>query len=148
MISLIQRVTHANVIVDDKIIAQIAEGILALIGIEKADQIPIAEKLLDKILNFRIFADQNGKMNLNLTDIKGGLLLVPQFTLAADTKQGTRPGFSTAMPPQASEQLFNHLVTYAKANYAHIAIAIGQFGAHMRINLCNDGPATFMLACN
>lgn len=143
MLALIQRVSHASVAVDNKTIDQIAQGILALIGIEKSDSEKQADRLLEKILTYRIFDDANGKMNVSLRDIKGGLLLVPQFTLAADTKSGTRPGFSTAMPPDESKKLFAYFTGLATQNYSDVAT--GEFGANMQVSLCNDGPVTFLL---
>ncbi|MDI1351579.1 MAG: D-aminoacyl-tRNA deacylase, partial [bacterium] len=118
-------------------------GIMALIGIEKTDMQIHAEKLFNKIVNYRIFPDNNGKMNLSLKDIQGGLLLVPQFTLVAETTKGTRPGLSKGMPPQEGEQLFEYLVEYAQNNY--LSVATGCFGAAMLVRLCNDGPVTFIL---
>jgi D-tyrosyl-tRNA(Tyr) deacylase len=143
MFGLIQRVTRAAVSVDKQIIGEIDQGILALIGIEKTDTQKEAQRLLEKMLNYRIFEDADGKMNLSVRDVKGGLLLVSQFTLVADTKSGTRPGFSTAMAPGESKQLFAYLVQYAGEQYA--PVASGQFGAYMQIELCNDGPVTFLL---
>jgi D-tyrosyl-tRNA(Tyr) deacylase len=143
MLGLIQRVTSASVSVDNKTIGSIQHGILALIGIEKTDTEQHADKLLDKIIHYRIFDDADGKMNLNVKDVKGGLLLVPQFTLVADTKSGTRPGFSTAMAPEPSKILFDYLITRSQS--LPIPTACGQFGAHMAVSLCNDGPVTFML---
>lgn len=143
MIGLIQRVNSASVSVDNKIIGAIQEGILALIGIEKTDTEKEAEKLLNKILNYRIFEDADEKMNLSVKDVKGGLLLVSQFTLVADTKTGTRPGFSTAMAPEPSKKLFGYLVKTAYE--MHQPIATGEFGAYMQVSLCNDGPVTFLL---
>ncbi len=143
MIALIQRVTQASVSIDQRVIGAIQQGILGLIGIEKTDTEANADKLLDKILAYRIFEDAEEKMNLSVRDVKGGLLLVSQFTLVADTKTGTRPGFSTAMPPEPSKQLFRYLVQ--KAQEKHRPIATGAFGAYMQISLCNDGPVTFLL---
>lgn len=143
MIGLIQLVTHASVVVNANIVGNIKQGILALIGMEKTDTEKEAAKLLDRILNYRIFNDENGKMNLSLHDVKGGLLLVPQFTLVAETNKGTRPGFSVGMPPSDAEKLFNALVVYAKQRYEHVAC--GEFGAYMQVSLCNDGPVTFIL---
>lgn len=143
MIGLIQLVTHANVIVENKTVAAINRGILALIGIEKTDTEQHAEKLLDRVLNYRIFDDENGKMNLSLATIQGELLLVPQFTLVAETQKGTRPGFSIGMPPEEGEKLFAYLVKYAKNHYPKIESGI--FGANMQVNLCNNGPVTFWL---
>lgn len=143
MIALIQRVSWATVSVEGKTIAEIKKGILALVGIEKTDTEKQVGKLIDKILNYRIFEDTAQKMNLSLRDIKGDLLLVSQFTLVADTHSGTRPGFSTAMPPTDSKVLFHTLVTSAKKKWQRVES--GEFGAHMQISLCNDGPVTFSL---
>ena len=143
MLSLIQRVTSASVSINQEIVGSIQHGILALVGIEKTDTQKQAERLLERILTYRIFNDTHKKMNLNLQDIKGGLLLVSQFTLVADTKSGTRPGFSTAMQPEQSEPLFNYLVQLAKQK--HALVSSGQFGADMQVSLCNDGPVTFLL---
>jgi D-tyrosyl-tRNA(Tyr) deacylase len=143
MLALIQRVTEASVTVDEKIIGKIQRGILALIGIEKTDTKQQADKLLERIISYRIFDDAAGKMNLNVQNVNGGLLLVSQFTLVADTKNGTRPGFSTAMSPAESKILFEYLVT--KARTLAMPIATGLFGAHMAVSLCNDGPVTFLL---
>lgn len=143
MLGLIQRVSFASVTVNDAVIGEIHHGILALIGIEKTDDEPSAIRLLEKILQYRIFSDDNGKMNLNVKEVQGGLLLVSQFTLVADTKSGTRPGFSTAMAPEASQRLFQFLCE--KAQKTHQPVATGEFGAHMRVSLCNDGPVTFLL---
>lgn len=143
MISLIQLVSQAAVVVDKQQIGAINKGILALIGLEKDDNESAADKMLNKILNYRIFQDTAGKTNLSLIDIKGGLLLVPQFTLVADTGSGTRPGFSKGMPPQEGKILFEYLVNFAKNTYPHTQT--GQFGAYMQVSLCNDGPMTFIL---
>lgn len=144
MLGLIQRVTYAKVDVDGQTIAQIQHGILALIGIEKSDTQTEANRLLDRILTYRIFTDQNSKMNLSLIDISGELLLVPQFTLVADTQTGTRPGFSIAMEPHKSSELFSYLTT--TAHFKHPKTTKGLFGADMKITLCNDGPVTFLLS--
>lgn len=143
MIALIQRVQHASVVVDGNTIGAIDEGILALIGVEKDDDETKAKRLLERLLNYRIFADSDDKMNLSLRDTNGGLLLVPQFTLAADTQKGNRPSFSSAASPEQGQQLFNFFV--AQANKAHEKIATGQFGADMKVSLLNDGPVTFWL---
>ena len=143
MLGLIQRVSSASIIVNNKTIGAISLGILALIGIEKTDTEKHADRLLEKILGYRIFEDANEKMNLNVQDVKGGLLLVSQFTLVADTKTGTRPGFSTAMPPEQSKLLFEYLVKIA--GQKHQSVATGGFGAYMQVSLCNDGPVTFLL---
>jgi D-tyrosyl-tRNA(Tyr) deacylase len=144
MIALIQRVSHAKVEVEQHIIGQIAQGILALIGVEKDDQKSNADRLLERLLNYRIFSDNEGKMNLNVKAIKGELLLVPQFTLAGDTRKGNRPSFSTAATPQVGQELFDYFVSQAKKS--HASIETGKFGADMQVSLCNDGPVTFWLS--
>lgn len=143
MIALIQRVTSAQVVVEKQVIGKIEQGILALIGVEKADQESNAERLLERLLSYRIFSDADDKMNLSVRDIQGGILLVPQFTLAADTRKGKRPSFSSAAPPQLGTALFDYLVQQARENYP--AIETGKFGADMQVSLCNDGPVTFWL---
>jgi D-tyrosyl-tRNA(Tyr) deacylase len=143
MHSVIQLVTHAEVRVNGSIVGAIQTGILALIGIEKTDSKKEVEKLFNKIINYRIFRDSEGKTNLSLKDIHGGLLLVPQFTLVAETAKGMRPGFSLGMPPEEGKRVFEYFVNYAKQNYP--AIASGIFGEYMQVSLCNDGPMTFML---
>ncbi|GAA0419122.1 D-aminoacyl-tRNA deacylase [Cocleimonas flava] len=143
MIGLIQRVTHANVVVEDKEIAKIDQGILLLLGVEKEDTEENAKNLLDKILNFRIFEDEIGKMNLSLLDITGSLLVVPQFTLPANTQKGTRPSFASAAPPQLGNELFDYFVSIASNKVSKLQT--GQFGADMKVSLCNDGPVTFWL---
>lgn len=143
MIALIQRVTSASVKINNTVASQINHGILALIGVEKNDTEAKAENLFNRILTYRIFEDENEKMNLSVKDISGDILLVPQFTLAADTHKGTRPGFSTAMAPNDSDTLFSYLVNYAQCHYPKISS--GVFGAYMQITLCNDGPVTFIL---
>ena len=146
MIALIQRVTEAKVVVNTKCIGEINQGVLAFIGVEKNDTQEQVIRLLDKILSYRIFADSNDKMNLSVQDINGGILLVPQFTLAADTQKGCRPSFSSAAPPQLGEELFEEFVLQAKNKYEFIET--GQFGADMKISLLNDGPVTFWLQVN
>ena len=143
MIALVQRVNYAKVLIEDQLYSGIDKGMLALIGIEKKDTNTTADKLLDKILAYRIFADSEGKMNLSLTDVEGGLMLVSQFTLAATTGKGLRPGFSSAMPPQDAKVLFESLVSSAKEKYA--IVSSGQFATNMQIALENDGPVTFSL---
>ncbi|MDP1604536.1 MAG: D-aminoacyl-tRNA deacylase [Legionella sp.] len=143
MISVIQLVTHGNVKVDNVIIGAIQKGIVALIGIEKTDTEKDVEKLFNKIIHYRIFPDSAGKTNLGLKDVQGGLLLVSQFTLVADTTKGLRPGFSKGMAPERGKELFEYLVAHACQNYP--LVASGQYGANMQINLCNDGPMTFIL---
>ena len=143
MIALIQRVEESKVVVDGETIGEIEQGIMALIGVERGDDVASADKLLKKILSYRIFSDDDGKMNLSVEAINGGLLLVPQFTLAADTKSGMRPSFSSAAPPKLGEELFDYLVTKAKAAYEKVET--GKFGADMKVHLINDGPVTFTL---
>lgn len=143
LIALIQRVSRAGVTVDDRMVGEIGRGILALIGVERGDDVPRMERLLERVLTYRIFEDDAGRMNLSLRDIGGGLLLVPQFTLAADTQKGTRPGFSTAEPPEAARAMFDTLVE--RARQSHPTVATGEFGAHMHVSLVNDGPVTFWL---
>ncbi|MGH8150696.1 MAG: D-aminoacyl-tRNA deacylase [Steroidobacteraceae bacterium] len=143
MIALLQRVLRAEVRVEEQRIAAIEQGILALIGVERDDRPASADRLLERILTYRLFADGEGRMNRHLGDVRGGLLLVPQFTLAADTRKGTRPGFSTAAAPEAARALFGCLVDAARAR--HSPVATGEFGAHMRVELVNDGPATVWL---
>lgn len=143
MKALIQRVRGARVEVGGEIVGAIDQGLLALVGIEPQDTPASVAKLLKKLLNYRVFSDAEGKMNLSLTDVEGGLLLVSQFTLAADTKSGLRPSFSTAAAPGLGEQLFDHLVTLARAQ--HPQVATGRFGADMQVHLVNDGPVTFLL---
>ncbi len=144
MIGLIQRVTRADVRVAGEIVGAIDRGILALIGVRKGDDVAAADRLLERLLGYRIFPDAAGRMNLSLRDLdSGGLLLVPQFTLAADTHKGTRAGFSTAAPPELAEHLFNHLL--ARARSTHVSVSAGIFGADMQVSLVNDGPVTFWL---
>ncbi len=143
MYALIQRVLSSSVAVNEKTIANIEHGILAFIGIAKDDTINEAKRTLEKILNYRIFQDDNNNMNLSVKDINGGLLLVPQFTLAADTKKGLRPSFSSAKPPNEAQPLFLDLTEHAKNVYDKVAC--GEFGANMQVHLINDGPVTFML---
>ena len=141
MIGLLQRVTQASVSVDNGIVGQIDKGLLVLVGVQKQDTEQSASRLLERLLGYRVFPDNEGKMNLSLQEIKGGLLLVPQFTLAADTRKGMRPSFSSAAPPEIGKQLFNYLVELARAQYHDVAT--GVFGADMQVALVNDGPVTF-----
>ena len=143
MLGLIQRVSSAFVIIDNEEIAKIDKGILLLLGIQKNDDKDDAEKLLMKTLQYRIFPDLDGKMNQSLSDIAGELLIVSQFTLAADTRKGLRPGFSSAAPPDRAESLYNYFLSLAKNK--HPIVQHGQFGANMNVTLTNDGPVTFML---
>ena len=143
MIALIQRVSRAQVDVADRKVGAIERGVLALIGVQRGDAPATAERLLERVLRYRIFPDPQGRMNLSLRDVRGGLLLVPQFTLAADTSKGTRAGFSPAAPPEVAQELFDHLVRLARAAYG--PVETGEFGAHMQVALVNDGPVTFWL---
>ncbi len=143
MIGLLQRVTQASVTVNGDIVASIDSGLLVLIGIEKNDSEKNAERLFQKIISYRVFADDKDKMNLSLQDVQGGLLLVPQFTLPADTRKGLRPSFSSAAPPELGKQLFELLTDHAHKNYA--TVERGIFGADMKVGLVNDGPVTFWL---
>ncbi len=143
MIALLQRVSHADVHVGSQQVAEIQQGLLVLIGVERGDAEADADRLLDRILTYRVFSDDNDKMNLSLKDIHGGLLLVPQFTLPADTRKGTRPSFTPAAPPEQGEALFEYLVSQARIN--HPSTAAGHFGADMQVRLTNDGPVTFWL---
>lgn len=143
MITIIQRVTTAKVTVNNQDIGKIDTGIMALVAVEKADTEKDAQRLLERILNYRIFADSDDRMNLSLRDINGGLLLVPQFTLAADTQKGNRPSFISAAPPEKGKELFDYLQQLAKQTYAKVEF--GQFGADMQVALVNNGPVTFTL---
>ncbi|GGE70238.1 D-aminoacyl-tRNA deacylase [Massilia psychrophila] len=143
MIALLQRVSHASVVVDGAQIGAIDAGLLVLVCAEKGDTEREADALLAKLLAYRVFGDDAGKMNRSVTDVGGGLLLVPQFTLAADTNSGTRPSFSPAASPQHGLRLFDHFVARARAR--HPLVATGRFGADMKVALTNDGPVTFWL---
>jgi D-aminoacyl-tRNA deacylase len=143
MIALIQRVTRAEVTVDSQTVGAIGRGILALVGVRRGDTAASADRLLERVLTYRIFPDEQGKMNLSLRDIQGELLLVSQFTLAADTQKGTRAGFSTAAAPEDARRLFDYFLDRARA--VHGAVASGVFGANMQVSLVNDGPVTFWL---
>lgn len=143
MIGLLQRVAQANVMVDGTRIAEISSGLVVLVGVQPGDDEAIAARLLDRILGYRVFNDEHGKMNRSLRDVDGGLLLVPQFTLAADTNSGRRPSFSSAAPPAVGHALFDKLVESAQQAYGQVAC--GRFGADMQVNLTNDGPVTFWL---
>lgn len=143
MIGLLQRVSEASVHVDGECIARIGAGLLVLIGVQPRDDEASAQRLLDRLLGYRVFADEAGRMNRALRDTGGGLLLVPQFTLAADTRSGTRPGFSTAAPLAQAHALFATLVE--RARHVHADVGSGRFGADMRVALINDGPVTFWL---
>lgn len=143
MKGLLQRVTGARVEVAGEVVGAIDQGLLVLVAVEPGDTQANAAKLLNKLLNYRVFSDAEGKMNRSLADIGGGLLLVSQFTLAADTQNGLRPSFSTAAPPALALALFDHLLTEARR--LHPRVESGRFGADMQVHLVNDGPVTFML---
>ena len=143
MKGLIQRVRQARVEVAGEVVGAIDQGLLVLVGVEREDDQARADKLLHKLLNYRVFSDEQGKMNRSLKDIGGGLLLVSQFTLAADTRSGLRPSFSSAAPPAQGEALYDYLL--AQARDQHPLVACGRFGAEMQVHLVNDGPVTFVL---
>lgn len=143
MIGLLQRVQNAKVCVANEQIANINQGLLVFVGIERGDTQTQANRLLTRLLGYRVFADNDDKMNLSLQDINGGLLLVPQFTLAADTHKGMRPSFSSAASPQQGQNLFDYFCSQAKQQ--HNVVETGQFGADMQVTLTNDGPVTFWL---
>ncbi|GFM66379.1 D-tyrosyl-tRNA(Tyr) deacylase [Pseudomonas cichorii] len=142
MKGLLQRVRSARVEVAGEVVGSVDQGLLVLVGVEPQDTQASADKLLHKLLNYRVFSDDDGKMNLSLRDVGGGLLLVSQFTLAADTRSGMRAGFSKAAPPALGAQLFDYLLSQARI--AHPVVAAGQFGADMQVHLVNDGPVTFL----
>ncbi|MGD2082313.1 MAG: D-aminoacyl-tRNA deacylase [Chromatiales bacterium] len=143
MIGLLQRVRQARVEVEGRTLGAIDRGLLVLVGVQKDDSPSRAERLLERLLGYRVFPDGQGRMNLSLTEVGGGLLLVPQFTLAADTRKGTRASFSSAAPPVQGERLFHYLVERARAR--HHGVETGAFGADMQVALINDGPVTFWL---
>jgi len=143
LIGLLQRVSTAHVDIAGQRVARIERGLLVLVGVEPRDSERHADRLLERLLGYRVFPDSEGRMNLSLQDIGGGLLLVPQFTLAADTRKGTRPGFSSAADPQIGAHLFGYLCSQAADQYA--PVGCGQFGADMQVSLTNDGPVTFWL---
>ncbi len=142
MLGLIQRVTEASVVINGQVHGEIGLGLLLLLGVQKEDTQESAEKLLSKIVNYRVFNDEKGHMNLSLIDVKGSLLIVSQFTLAADTHKGLRPSFSAAAPPKLAERLYNGFIEAARQ---FVPVETGQFGADMKVSLTNDGPVTFQL---
>jgi D-aminoacyl-tRNA deacylase len=144
MLALIQRVTEAKVVVDGDTVGAIGPGLLALVGVEPGDGPAQVAKLGNRLLRYRVFSDDAGKMNLSLADTGGGLLLVSQFTLAADTSSGLRPSFSTAAAPAEAEQIFGELAAYCRLKHSK-PVETGRFGAHMIVSLVNDGPVTFLL---
>ncbi|MEZ2745589.1 D-aminoacyl-tRNA deacylase [Halopseudomonas bauzanensis] len=143
MKGLLQRVSQARVEVAGEIVGGIDQGLLVLVGVEPQDDRASADRLLHKLLNYRVFSDTEGRMNCSVQDVQGGLLLVSQFTLAADTRKGLRPGFSTAAPPQQAAELFDYLVRQAREQWPQVAT--GRFGADMQVHLVNDGPVTLLL---
>jgi D-tyrosyl-tRNA(Tyr) deacylase len=143
VIGLLQRVSQASVVVDGGNVAKIDLGLLVMIGIEKDDGVKQAARLLDRLLTYRVFSDKEGRMNFNVHDAGGSMILVPQFTLVADTSQGNRPGFSRAAPPEISGTLFAHLISLGKLST--VPVFSGSFGKTMQVSLCNEGPVTFWL---
>jgi D-tyrosyl-tRNA(Tyr) deacylase len=143
VIALLQRVSQAQVSVEGNLVGSIGAGLLVLLGVRPADDEPAARRLLERLLQYRIFSDDAGKMNLSLVQVQGELLLVPQFTLAADTAKGLRPGFSTAAPPEQGRRLFDFFVQAARERLGQVQT--GVFGAHMQVSLTNDGPVTIWL---
>ena len=146
MIGLLQRVTQASVSVEGEVVGSVDRGLMVLIGVERNDTEAQADRLLERLLGYRVFSDADDKMNLSLKDVQGGLLLVPQFTLAADTQKGARPSFSSAAVPEQGQQLFGYLLSQAQQVYTNVAS--GRFGADMQLSLTNDGPVTFWLQVN
>lgn len=146
MRALLQRVRRASVTIDDRLVGSIDQGLLVFLGLEPGDCAETGEKLLERMLNYRVFSDDQGRMNRSVRDVSGAVLLVSQFTLAADTSRGLRPGFSTAMPPQEAEPLFTRLYGYLER--AHSPVSGGSFGADMQVSLVNDGPVTFLLTAS
>lgn len=147
MIALLQRVSEASVTVEDagklRVTGAIGIGLMVLVGVERGDTTKQADRLLERLLSYRVFPDEQGRMNLNLRQAGGELLLVSQFTLVADTAKGNRPGFSTAAAPETGRRMFDHLLARARAELGHCES--GEFGSHMKVSLVNDGPVTFQL---
>lgn len=143
MRALLQRVSGASVTVAGNNVGEIDQGLLVLLGLDKGDNRTAADRMLDKLLAYRVFADDQGRMNRSVAEVAGGVLLVSQFTLSADTRKGLRPGFSSAMPPAAAEVLYDYML--ARLQGCHPRVAAGVFGANMQISLTNDGPVTFLL---
>jgi len=143
MIGLLQRVTQARVEVDGEAVGEIGQGILVLVGVQKGDDEARADRLAQRLLGYRVFPDDSGRMNRSVADINGGVLLVPQFTLAADTRKGTRASFTSAAPPEEGQRLFDYLAE--RIGQSHATLATGRFGADMQVSLVNDGPVTFWL---
>lgn len=145
MIALLQRVSQAAVVVDGQTLGAIGPGLMVLVCAERHDGVAQADALLKKLLAYRVFSDEAGKMNRSVADVQGGLLLIPQFTLAADTNSGTRPSFTPAAAPELGRQLFEHFVAQARAQHGPDRVGTGRFGADMKVSLTNDGPVTFWL---
>ena len=143
MITLLQRVSEARVEVSGEVVGAIQQGILVFVGVEAEDTEETAQRLVERLLNYRVFSDDAGKMNLSVRDVSGGLLLVSQFTLAADTRKGRRPSFTSAAPPEHGRRIFDHMLSFA--NSVHEPVATGRFGADMQVHLINDGPVTILL---
>jgi D-tyrosyl-tRNA(Tyr) deacylase len=141
--ALLQRVSRASVTVDENPVGEIQQGLLVLLGLDRGDDRAKADRMLDKLLAYRVFADQEGRMNSSVADVQGGVLLVSQFTLSAETGKGLRPSFSAAMPPAEAEPLYDYMLSQLQARHAHVAS--GVFGADMQVSLVNDGPVTFLL---
>jgi D-tyrosyl-tRNA(Tyr) deacylase len=140
---LLQRVSRASVLVEGKIVGEIGAGLLVLMGLDKGDDSATSDRMLDKLLAYRVFADDAGRMNCSVADVDGGVLLVSQFTLSAETRKGLRPSFSSAMPPEEARKLYDYMLAGLAAR--HGKVAAGIFGAHMEVQLVNDGPVTFLL---
>lgn len=145
MKALLQRVSSASVSVGGEVVGEIGPGLLVLLGLDQGDDREVAGRLLDKVLAYRVFADESGRMNRSVADVHGGVLLVSQFTLSADTGKGLRPSFSRALPPSEAEALYNHVLRELRSR--HAPVAAGRFGADMQVSLVNDGPVTFLLEC-
>lgn len=145
MKGLLQRVSSASVRVGDEVVGEIGAGLLVFLGLDKGDDQATANRFLDKLLAYRVFADQTGRMNRSVADIQGGVLLVSQFTLSADTGKGLRPSFSSALSPAEAEPLYNYVLNELRGR--HTPVAAGRFGADMQVSLTNDGPVTFLLEC-
>jgi D-tyrosyl-tRNA(Tyr) deacylase len=141
--ALVQRVCAASVTVAGERIGEIGAGLLVLLGLDRGDDREVADRLLDKLLAYRIFADDQGRMNRSVSDVRGGVLLVSQFTLSADTRKGLRPSFSRALPPAEAQPLYDYIL--AELQRRHAPVAAGKFGADMQVSLVNDGPVTFLL---
>ncbi len=143
MKALLQRVSQASVVVDGETVGAIEGGLLVFLGLDQGDDLALGERLLDKLLSYRVFPDDSGRMNRSVSDIQGGVLLVSQFTLSADTRKGLRPSFSSALPPADAELLYDQLLEALRKR--HGTVAAGRFGADMQVSLINDGPVTFLL---